>query len=91
MYMSRSNSSAGALELRNPNLAKEAIISKQIEMKSQNQTAGTTTKCDTFRGLSNIFSALEFSQMQQISVKHCLINFMLDKSDNKQLSYYRHV
>ena len=29
-----------------------------------------------------IFSALEFKQMQQISVKHCLINFMTDKFDN---------
>ena len=48
-----------------------------------NPTPWTTIKCNTIRGLSVFFfSALGFLQIQQISVKHCLINFMSYKSDN---------
>ena len=33
------------------------------------------------------FSAVEFKQIQQISVKHCLINFMRDNSGIKASEY----
>ena len=47
-------------------------------MGSQIQRQGLSA---LFFKVSCIFSVLEFKEMQQMSVKHCLINFMSDKFD----------
>ena len=72
MYISRSYLSSVVLEVQDPKIVKEALNpnkSKQLP----NLTAGTSTKCNTLRGLS-IFSGLQnLNECSKIKVKHCLI------------------
>ena len=61
-------------------MAKEALKSKQIEMGSQILQQGQ---------LLSVISVFCNLQMQQISVKHCLINFMSYKTDYWTDEYLR--
>ena len=79
MYISKSNISS---VVQDQNMLKEVLTSKQIEKGSQIRRQEQLLRAILFEAFPHYFN-----KCSQISVQHCLINFMSDKADNRASEY----
>ena len=74
-------------EVKDPTQHKKHSNPNKSKLEPKSDGMDNYTNCNEFSQPFRIFSALQFQQMQLISVKQILINFMSDKSDNQAGGY----